>query len=304
MSMNISHCLVGLVGVSFLSGCAYTIKDSERIYRDDLSRARNIASLFGYYKVQDAEAPKGYDGNGSFLWDSTVWAASLDGAANINGFLPGIAGWGAVGVGLGLGLLQSVLTPPEMHECSSVFGYYPAKQAKSSEEARTKFVEEATNALVKATRRQLPNASVKVVAHQSVPKSFMIDPFYYTAIHIVDKKIGCLNDTEAKVRDDTCLIIVKATNVTGPNQLPKMLSDSSIGYKITPAEHGDSLITWASTAQKIDITKLYASTAPYMPKNTFFYVASQKSMKGEKTPPFIVEKDRVNFFIKPNNKTN
>ena len=304
MIKKITYCVTGLLCCVALCGCSYSIKDSERIYRDDLSRAKNISNLFGYHKVHDSEAPNGYDGDGSFLWNSTVWAANLDGAANINGFLPGISGWGAVGVGLGLGLLQRALTPPELHECSSLIGYYPAQQAKSLDEARTKFVEEATNALVKATKKQLPNASVNVIAHKSVPQSFMIESFYYTAIHIVDKKMGCLSNAEAKRRDDTCLIIVKATNVTGPDFLPKMLLTDEMGYKISPTDHGNSLITWGSTAQKIDLPKLYASTAPYMPKNAFFYVASQKNLKGEITPPFIVETNRVNFFIKPNRKTN
>ena len=285
---------------SLLFGCASSnIKDSERVYRDDLSRAKNITNFFGYKKIHDVKAPEGYKGDGSFLWNSAVWAGNLDAAANIGGFLPGASGWNAVGIGLGLSLVQAALKPDDQEEMNGLFGYLPANKAKDIKQAREVFVDEATQALLKSAKKLYPQAEIKIVLRQHYPETMMYDTYFAMAIQIVDKKLGCLSDEEAKTNDDYCGIIVKSSEVKSPDVLPEMFGGKQMAYKIMPMKYNETLIPLSLSEKKLEMAKWLSSTAPYLPKNMFFYVASQKDTKGETNPPLIVEKDHVNLFIQP-----
>ena len=93
----------------FLSGCSTpssaprqeasnldNLPHAEREYRNDISRANNIASAFGFGLMRDgyAFADNGISNNGSVALDSAIWAGNLHSAAS-SAFLPGTSSWGA-----------------------------------------------------------------------------------------------------------------------------------------------------------------------------------------------------------------
>lgn len=288
-----------------LSGCVTTLPDAERSYYDDISRAQNIARNFDYREdMYDSDAPEGYHGDGSFLLDAAGFAGSLNAASNINGFLPGVSGWGAVGIGLLGSFGQSMADSVKPQNKTGCFGYLPIEQAKDETEARKKMTKQIGDALLKSTQNLLPNAKVSYLDDFELKEKWWMDNTYGVLYDVVDPKIGCMHsDVPGTKGDNSCYFYVITQKTTKANGIHPMFKNADRSYyKLTHNKRGDMIVINDRLAKQLDPVKIYMNASKYLPENMFIYVPTLKNAEKKETPRMVIEKDRVDLFIKPPKK--
>lgn len=296
----------------FLSGCSTpssaprqeasnldNLPHAEREYRNDISRANNIASAFGFGLMRDgyAFADNGISNNGSVALDSAIWAGNLHSAAS-SAFLPGTSSWGAAaGIGIGIGLLSAALSSGSMYEKSALFGLLPKEAATDKYEARLLMLEKFSEAVQKSLKAQYPDAEFHVKRD---------DKDAYTYIYTIEmksQKLNCKFSEEASWYDiyNPCRIQLFAQESFGqPGMSAPLLGKPFEAWRFFAQTIKVYFTGGNDLNQGLNWAKAMAATAPYMPENQFLYVTTLEGPRPnrEKNAPFIVEKDKVDFFVR------
>ena len=291
--------VAALLGAIFLTGCS-TVPESQWQYNDRYSRAHNIATTFQYHEgISDTDAPEGYEGDGSFLLEGASFAASLDAASKINGFLPGISGWGAVGFGLLGGVINAVGESVQPQNNLGFVGYLPAAKAKDEVEARKIFVQETAANLGKSAQELYPNTKVQFVLDFNWEKSFLVRETYGITYEVIEPKWGC------EEGHNFCWFRLIAQDVQKLDGIHQMFEKADQPhYKLTPNKAGAMIKVSDRLAEHIDVAKWLANTSKYLPEKMFIYVPPMKNADKKDSPRMVIEKDRVDLFIKPPKKKN
>lgn len=285
---------VTLLGALVLTGCS-TVPESQWKYEDNISRALNIARTFEYNDdMYDSAAPKGYEGDGSFLLEGASFAASLNSASNIGGFLPGISGWGAVGFGILGGAIAAMGNSVQPQNNIGFMGYLPQEKAKDEVDARKIFVKEMGLNLAKSAQDMLPTSKVAFHSDFTWTKSFLINETYGIVYEVIDPKLGCIHEK------NLCWFRLTAENVTHKDAIPQMFENADRPhYKLVHNETGSMIKVSDRLAEHMDVVKWLANTSKYLPEKSFIYVPAMKNSEKKDMPRMVIEKDRVDFFIKP-----
>lgn len=298
--------------VLVLSGCSTTSSTQkatnevlqqpheERQYRSTISRANNIALAFGFGLFGEGSAPesRNFSGNGSVVVDSAAWAGNLHSAAN-SAFLPGTSSWGAAaGWGIGIGLASALLGGGDMKADSALVGYLPKEVAKDSYEARLKMLEKFSEVLQKSLKAQYPDAEFRI------KRDDYDASLYIYELEMKSKKLNCKFSDEASWHDiyNPCSVRMSASSMFGNPGLSAPLFGKQFdawrffAQTIKVRFHGGNDLD-----QGIDWAKAMAATAPFMPENLYLYVATIEGPRPKRleNPPFFVEKDKVDFFVRP-----
>ncbi len=282
-----------------LAGCASVLPpddDSELKYDHSLSRAKNLVFWRAFKSIKDVEAPEGveFDSDGSVLLHTAGWTANLYSASG--SFLPGTSNLGsAFGIGLGLSLVADAFKQPPLTARNVSFGYVPLEQATSSFEARKLYLERLAKVLEDSAKKMYPNAQVKQDFYH-IKESMLTADVFTGGIEIIDEKLGCHPFSEDIDKEETCSIWVShrlpSVPTTGTNPA---LGPSIQAWRITLG----TIESQGGKKQGIDWAKLLVSCTDSLPAYTMIYVTSQEAPDGTRNPPMVLEKGRVNFFVKP-----
>lgn len=286
-----------------LSGCS-TLPDGERTYNDKISRAYNIASNFDYEELSDSTAPKGYEGDGSFLLEGASFAASLNSASNINGFLPGISGWGAVGLGLLGGAITAAGEQAQPQNNTGYVGYLDATQAKDEIEARKKMTQQIGKVLAKSAQDLLPNAKITYRGDFAWKESLLLHDTYGLVYDVVDPKIGCMYSKNLGAKgDNSCAFVLTAQPVKKVDRIHPMFGNADRPhYKLVHHKFGKMINIDKRLSDRMDVIKWFTNASKYMPEKMFIYVPQMENLEKKEMPRMVIEKDRVDLFIKPPKK--
>lgn len=288
-----------VAAVATLAGCASvrpSADDSTLAYDPSLSRAKNLAFMPGFKPLKDVEAPEGveFDSDGSVLLSTAGWTANLFTASG--SFLPGTSNLGAAfGIGLGISLLGDAFKTPPLTAVNATYGYVPLDQATSSEEARKLYMERLVDVLQAAAKKMFPNAKVEN-GFYFVKKTWLTDDVLTGGIEIVDEKMGCRPSEDWTAWEDTCSIWF-THRLPG---VPTTGTHPAFGPSIQAWRIGLGTFTiYGGKKQGIDWAKLLVSCTESLPPYTVIYVTSQEAPDGTRNPPVMLEKGRINFFVKP-----
>ena len=285
-----------------LAGCAHKpFNEAEYSYNPNHSRAWNLCTMMnnGYYwDVSDVKAPKEYSGgaDGSIALSSFGWAGGFHSAAG-SGFLPGTTNWGlGLGIGLGLSLLQSALTPPDPEERNWLVTYLPADKAGTAVEAQKAFLKSWTDAFAKSARAAYPDSDLKIEeVHGQNGKIIKV-------LYFVDHNIGCYGWKELKDMKEyglakRCQIEFAAYPALGYGTVESvpMLNLQKPSWRMRSAYF--SFI--GGDDQNIDFLKIITNANKDFPDYSYVYLTTRRNPDGNKNPPMVLEKDKVNFFIRP-----
>lgn len=304
-------CAAAISGV-LLSGCSTPSSSSrqeasgtfnrphqEREYIAKISRANNIAWAFGFGVFGESNAPSGKSitKDGSLALDTAVWAGNLHSAAN-SAILPGTSSWGAAaGIGLGIGLLSAALGPSDMKSQSSLVGYLPKEAAKDKYEARLMMLEKFSKAVQKSLKAQYPDAEFHIKRDDDDSVT------YVYSIELKSAKLNCKFSEEAGRYDiyNPCKIRMFAVESIGqPGMTAPMFGKQFDAWRFFAQTIKVDFLGGKDINQGLNWAKAMAAIAPYMPENQFLYVTTLEGPRPnrEKNPPFIVEKDKVDFFVR------
>lgn len=304
MTTKPAFCALALTAL-LAAGCSSTPSwqkdDSTIAYDAGKSRAKNLADHFGLEDLRDAKVADGtkIPSDGSLVWDTAAWAGNFYSAAG-SGILPGTGNLGAaLGWGLGISLISGLFGPTPKAQTNLAFGYVPLQLADTPVAARNLFVKQWIEALAAAVKDVYPQAAA-VPDYAEFKDKWWLPDSYAGAVSIIDEKMGCLSyrapDGDVRDWDDRCeasiLAFTPAEWVTGT---PSVLGPRVDAWRIT----GPRIRTVGGQDQKIDWVRLFAATAKHLPPYMMVYLTAWKNPDGVKTPPMVVEKDRINFFIRP-----
>lgn len=131
-------------------------------------------------------------------------------------------------------------------------------------------------------------------------KSLLVGGFYVGAVSIIDESIGCFGykgDNSKRPREEHCTASIAVFTpkevITTPPAYFEGKSEQS--YRMP---HSD-IYTLSGQKNSVDWTKILMASVKYLPEHTVVYVATHKAEGGKKTPPVVLEKDRINFFVRP-----
>lgn len=286
--------VIGTTGCAVQSSRALT--HSSEPYNNEWSRAKNLTEVFGYIHEEDRDAPEGsvVSDDGSIVMDTAAWAGLLHNASTMGGPLPGVSGWGSVGVGLGLSILQSAFTPGRRDAKIGFFGYVPAEKAPDFTEARAVFLDQLFES-TKATVKELyPEAAMSW--NYSDRKGLQ----YWYQIWIQDEKLGCKAGKNAKDKSDWCMVgmIARRKHEVDGWLLPSNPMAGPVLDKAWVLQNYSGEMSFVGgEKQNMDWAKFMVALSKHLQPYTYIYVKAMKGPSGV-NPPFVVEKDRVNFFIK------
>lgn len=288
-----------VAAVAILAGCASvrpSADDSTLAYDPSLSRAKNLAFMPGFKPLKDVEAPEGveFDSDGSVLLSTAGWTANLFTASG--SFLPGTSNLGAAfGIGLGISLLGDAFKTPPLTAVNATYGYVPLDQASSIEEARKIYMERLVDVLQEAAKKMYPNAKVEQGFYR-IKKTWITSDVLSGGIEIVDEKMGCRPFTDDTDKEDAC-------------SMAFVLHLPGVEKTGTHPAFGPTIQAWRTSIgtfsiyggkkQGIDWAKLLVSCTDSLPPYTVIYVTSQEAPDGTRNPPMMLEKGRINFFVKP-----
>ena len=293
-----------------ISGCAsapQTVANWQ--YNPKISQAKNIANMFELYEIQDQKAPKGM-GQGTFASNIIFNTSAID-AAYGSPFLPGIDGLGALGFGLLLSVGQAM--KKEFWEVDNIFGFVPVKAANTSEKASEYLGKAIEKSIVQAVNAKFPEYKVetfdKLAEWRDPNKSSWDLPSYARIIHLVNPKDGCYSAKDYNEhKNGMCYITINVPLPAEQIALPPAIgSTGEQVWRITQKGLFKEDHLWAVKFYKgsdvenmLPSYKLLPQAAKFMPKNTYIYIASD-IIDGKRTPPMILEGNKVHFFVKPSN---
>lgn len=287
---------------TFVAGCASvsSVDDGARVYNDKMSRAKNLVAPWGITSVRDVKAPEDAPlaDDGSLLFDAAGWASSFHAAAG-SGFLPGTGNWGsALGLGLGVSLLSSALGPATVIERTFAMGYVPQTSAPTFGEARLVFGKAWSQAMESTLKDLFPKATIKV-ENADYKDVMLIDGLHVEAVTVVDESMGCFDYDVKRPREDHCTISLNMRKakevVTVPPAYFGERSVKELSYRIPGAE----IDTLSGQKNAVNWTNVLSASVKYLPENMIIFAGIRKNEDGKKTPPMVLEKDRINFFVRP-----
>ncbi|MDO4936685.1 MAG: hypothetical protein Q4E62_02100 [Sutterellaceae bacterium] len=298
-----------VVAATVLTGCAYTNPERALFletheFRPELSRASNILESFMYYNVKDNPIDQEVQGDlkiaedGSVTLEGLGMAASLYDAARIGGPLPGTSsGWGAFGVGMGLSIAKSLFSRGNPLAHSTLLGYLPVEEAPDYTEARAVFTEKVAKGVIATFNELYPNAKTNVLTSND-----RVSLYFDNYVEIDDEKLGCeFWNEEVEKKKTYCAVRIR--------MFKRHISDSYL-IKANPAISKEGNQVWAFTGdagqilfyggekQNINWTTFAMALAKHLPEYAYAFIPVLENSDG-KSPMFVIEKDRVNFFIKP-----
>lgn len=279
-----------------------TMPHDEWWYHSTASRANNISWAFALGFFKETRAPQGVkvESNGSLLYDSAVWTGNFHSAAG-SSFLPGTSSWGtAAAWGIGLNFMASVLAGLDDYRSDTVLmGYLPKEKAADVYEARRLMVEEFSAALQKALKAQYPDAEFFIERDEDTD-----DTAYEYRLEIKSPKLNCKFGSESSWNDfsNPCAIEMRAVDFkVSPGKTSEMFGEKFEAWRFFAGGIKLHFSGGRDESQGLDWAKSIAAAAPFMPDYQYLYVTTMDgpNPKREKNPPFIVEKNRVNFFVYP-----
>ena len=291
--------LLSLSAIAMLGGCATRLATHEIPYDTNQSRAGNIAGIMHIGHIPDTEVATGFDENGSLVWDSVSNVGKLN-VPKVG--MGGLRGWDSIGVGVGFALLNSLVQPKDTAATNQAFGYVPLSLAKTPEEARDVFVHSVAEAFNKAAKEMKLDKHFEIVRVTEVIRGIRYENTYF-----INEELGCVSNTSKKRgRYNQCFINVRKY---APSEKPvptaTFVKSTMTAWDLEVRKGYESLVVRNGHNGVIDMEKLFALTAKYLPKYAYVYRATEDNNKGnKKNLPFILERDRINFFIKTaSNKT-
>lgn len=290
-----------LASSTMLTGCASLLQDSAT-YDPEVSRAGNIGKIFEI-EIDDQEVAQGIElGNdSSVMLDSLVWSGSLQTAGRVGG-LPGTTSFGkSLGIGFGLALLEDSFKSTPGEKYNSIFGYVREEDVPVVDGikarylvARKIFVDRAVNSMKAIIQEAYPNARV-------VDKTF--DYAFNRKVHTVtfsDDKLGCKNSNESDDDNEWCGVYINSYSAwVTPNLTSKVLGEPQFSAYSFTAEGNVNYVGFYGLDKQLPWVETMMKGAHHLPEYTFMYLTSNSKINGRTTPPMIIEKDRVNFFVKP-----
>lgn len=290
--------------VLLLGGCAANKQVSpeaalkhtpEFQYQSHLSRATNLATEFSVRAAPDQKLPEGveYSGDGSLLLEGAA-IASLRHTFVGNGFLSGTADFNLFA---GFWLLESLLLPSNDPTPDSLVGYVRAEEAQDSEAAVNAFVAKAVPAIAESLKKQEQFKDFQISYHFEKKWTGKND----AGIEVVNEALGCKPWKDTTLGIGQCGIEIHNFGIWSlkPQISTPRFTDPQI--HVWYIQGKDVRLNFYDSAKKIDWAKAMMATAPDLPEYVYAYITTRKGPPPEraKNPPFFVEKDRVNFFIKP-----
>ncbi len=277
-----------LASAVLLAGCASAPKThhNQVAYDPMLSRANNICNVFYLNGQRDQLAPDNVELRGSNIDAINSWT----GTAAMTADIANLAGANALAGLYGAGLVLSLLSGPDVPD-PCIAGYIPEADASTPNESRKVFIDRFMLSLRDGILAIDPKAKV-TYTDDSVE-----DWSYDAQLDVVSDVLGCTTKEAEPYK--TCEIFV-ATLIVPDEPL--------IGSTILGAEPGRYWIQDRSylpvhfregirNEGKVDWNRVAFAAAKFMPPNTYLSMPVRKIDKNKFAPPFIVEKDRVNFFV-------
>lgn len=301
MSKSILLFVVAVASV-LAAGCASvsSVDDGARVYNEKLSRAKNLVAPWGFSSITDVRAPEDapIDADGSLLLDAAGRASNFHAAAG-SGFLFGTGSWGsALGLGLGVSLLSSALGPTPVIEQTLAMGYMPQKLAPTFDEARILFAKEWAQAMQTILKELFPKAKIDI-EHADFKDTWMIDGLHVEAVTLVDESMGCFAYAENRPREDLCSISIAMKKAKEVVTLPPAYFGAGGAMEPSYRMPGSSIFTFSGQKNAVNWTNVLSASVKYLPENMIIFAGIRKTEDGKKTPPMVLEKDRINFFVRP-----
>ena len=263
-------------------------------YQSHLSRATNLATEFSVRAAPDQKLPEGveYSGDGSLLLEGAA-IASLRHTFVGNGFLSGTADFNLFA---GFWLLESLLLPSNDPTPDSLVGYVRAEEAQDSEAAVNAFVAKVVPVIAESLKKQEQFKNYQISYHIDDQWTGNDD----ASIEVVNEELGCKPWKDTTLTVGKCGIRIYNFGIRArkPEISTPRFTDPQIQVWYI---EGDDLKLQFFAGRKFDWAKAMMATAPDLPEYVYAYITTRRGPPPEftKNPPFIVEKDRVNFFIKP-----
>lgn len=301
MSKSISFFVVAIAS-ALVTGCASvsSVDDGARVYNEKLSRAKNLVAPWGFSTVTDVKAPEGVPlaSDGSLILDAVGWASNFHAAAG-SGFLFGTGSWGsALGLGLGVSFLSSALGPTPVIEQTYAMGYMPQKSAPTFDEARILFAKEWAQAMQATLKELFPQAKIDI-DYADFKDTWLIDGLHVEAVTVVDESMGCFDYAQQRPREDHCTISISMRKAKEVVTVPPAYFGTGGAMEPSYRMPGASIFTSSGQKNAVNWTNVLSASVKYLPENMIIFAGIRKTEDGKKTPPMVLEKDRINFFVKP-----
>lgn len=296
--------LCSIAAASVLVGCANYHHDvvEKTPYVSD---ARVIGSFFGYGRIRDTEVPKDqYFASENFLWNVIGNTSALS-VPNVG--MGGVHGWDGLGVGLGLAILQSALAPEAYENLPGAFGYVPVKYAKTPQEARDWWIKSMRESFIAAVKRM--GGGWKVEPSKVMKTSIFGDNGRFQILVLENPKMGC--PTFKSVDNDwlkTCRASLFAFDpyLGEPVKIPafaagdKVVNAWEISNTYSYKEEKSVNLNWIFPKDaKFDRDLFSAHWSKTLPKYAYVYSEPHENLRGQKVPPYIIERNKTHFWVVP-----
>lgn len=297
--------LAAISATALLVGCAANNGQVTLQKSDQVSQARVIGSYFGYKKIKDSEIPKDkYVARESFLYNLVDHTSALS-VPNVG--MGGVHGWSGFGVGLGLSLLQGFLAPEAYEMLPGAFGFVPVQYAKTKEEARDYWFKTMKQSLIEANKRWNQGYKLKFYTADGSNEDIPVEIVYF-----INPEKGCPANEEVRNIYKTCRmdLRVMAQNSDTPQVIPSAFTNGKVinGWKVNNFamyyETKRTNISWIiSKDSQFNRDDLYKHWMKTLPQYSYVYSEPHKDLKGEKVPPYIIERNKSHFWVIPAKET-
>ncbi|WP_443743201.1 hypothetical protein [Sutterella sp.] len=266
-------------------------------YHKDLSRANNIAIEFGIKRIIDTPAPKDklVLSDGSVALDAgLLW--SIRHKMSANGFMSSTANWN---LAVGVSVAQWLFTPSVEATADSLVGYVRAEEAKDATEAANLFVKRSAEALAEAFRKQEQFKDYQITINYDESWTGRNDAH----IEVVNEELGCKPWKDVLMNMYGCGVQISNTGLKAFRPQISTPRFTNPQIEVFYVQAGEATLHfWNGGAKpKFDWARAMMETAPSLPEYIYAYLYTHEGPAPAKykNPPFIVEKDKVNFFVIP-----
>lgn len=273
-------------------GCAST--QISHTYNPNNSRALNIAHAGGITRgIEDAEVPKDstYKLDNSYLHGAAQAGVGVLTASTLG--LTDLAG----GI---FGLLSVISRAPHQGERTSIFAFMPADMATSPDEASLKLKQMFTESFNKVFEETFKTKSTDIYDNNKLVKNNMIYVFGGDDLHCPNFSIQ--NPLPEKVG---CVVSYTISKPRLMHNLPenKWLIPSENYYFFSAApDYEYTEFSFETRNYPTPTFKIISEFSKNLPEWVYIYVAPKtlKDDQGKEIKvPFILNKGKVEFFVKP-----
>lgn len=277
-----------------LAGCALppleASPEKPYVYDDSISHARNIANLFRLehrYVADSNVAIETAPYAGITALDTALVASTVALDAHIGShipYLPGTSDWGkATAIGLGVGLAIALLTPSD-EGFHNFVGFVPERLALTPDEARVWIVDTVAGAFEKAARDLYPDAEVQVLEDDS----FILSQ-YGKRVVVLKESFGCKDkyDCKARIASQRPELVIENAGDLTPSERSWVFGKLTTQLLIDDKPGPEGRVDWTLVAMR---------TSVYLPEHIYVEISRHA---GSRTPHFIAEKGRVNYYVLP-----